>query len=356
MLAIRTAIVAPLVAAGLSAQMFEVYPSRPDVHWTTHTRLDLGSSPGEILMHVPASHFRGVGDRGLGTCNCQVFYRFEVRFWDGDRATREVFATRFYSVVAGQPGPPLHLGTASVTPLGVGPGLVAQTLFVIGPPPIVTMPCTDGFFLGVDVGAATYDDNGALVDGLEVLAAEYRPGLVPVPVRGDYPSNAAPSYAWSKKAGAFPWVNHPNGMALAFACDPRTPLLNLGNRPPKQLGGVEQSFGVGGMWSDVTAGRLDGLDVRVQDISRPNGFAWIILGPALPLPMPVPGIPGCLYVEPWIVLVAPLDANGHAQVPLLAQGAAFNATLLGKAFWAQALVADSTMTFLHFSNAQKGQF
>lgn len=347
-------VLAALAATPLTAQMFEVYPSRPDVSWTTTTRLGLGAAPGEILMHVPGSHFRSVGNRGNGTCDCMLFYRFEVRFWDGNRATPEVFTPVIRDWTGTAPGVLLNPGTApSVTPVGVGPGLVAQTIYLLAPIATVTIPCIAGFCIGVKVGAATYV-SGVLTDGLEVLAAEYQPGGVAVPATGDYPRALSPSYAWSWCLGFCPWVLHPAtpGVTLAFAVDPRTPLLNLGNRAPAI---PSVSFGVGGMHPDNKAPRLDGLDVRVHDFTRPNGFAVVFAGLMPTGGLPFPPWLGCLEVFPDLAFPLPLDGAGAARVNALPQGLASNANLLGT-IWVQALVIDATFTSFQFSNAQAVDF
>ncbi len=345
------------LAARAAAQMFEVYPSRPDVSWTTSTRLGLGASAGEILMHVPGSHFRSVGNRGAGTCDCVLFYRFEVRFWDGDRSTPEVFTPIIRDWTGTAPGVRLNPLTApKTTPAGpVGPGLVTTTMYFLAPQPTVTIPCDTGFCIGVEVGAATYT-SGVLTEGLEVLAAAYQPGGVAVPATGDYPRAGMPSYAWSKLNGAFPWVNAPAtpGLTLAFAVDPRTPLLNIGNRAPAI---PSVSFGVGGMHPDCASPlRLDGLDLRIQDHSKPNGFAWAFAGVTPTGGIPIfPPVLGCLEVIPMLVFPLSLDGNGVAQVNLVPDGLASNANFTGTV-WVQSVVMDSLATVFHFSNAQAVDF
>lgn len=337
------------LAAPISAQMFEVYPSRPDVSWTTSTRLGLGLDAGEILMHIPASHFRSVGNIGNGTCDCRLAYRFEVRFWDEDRATAESFTPVIRGWTGTEPGVLLNpLTAASLTPVGVGPGEVSQTIYFLFPQLSVTIPCEAGFCIGVKVGAATS------TDGLSVLAAEYRPGGAAVPATGDYPRALTPSYAWSQIT-SFSWVHHPDasGLALAFAVDTRTPILNLGNRAPSI---PSVSYGVGGMFPDnASAARYDGLDLRIQDWSRPFGLAMVFMDIA-----PVGGTPfgtvlGCFNTLPNIVFMAPLNASGELRMPLLPQGPATNADLDGDV-WIQAMTIDSSFTSFHFSNAQKVVF
>ena len=342
-------LLAALAAAPVSAQMFEVYPSRPDVSATTSTRLGLGLAAGEILMHIPGSHFRSVGNRGDGTCDCKLGYRFEVRFWDQNRATAETFTPIIRAWTSGAPGIRLNPATvASLTPIGVGAGEVSQTIYFLFPEISVTIPCEDGFCIGVKVDAASF------TDGLSVMAAEYQPGGTPVPATGDYPRALTPSYAWSQITSS-PWVHHPDasGLALAFAVDPRTPLLNLGNRAPSI---PSVSYGVGGMFPDnASSARYDGLELRIQDWARPWGYAMVFMDIA-----PVSGTPfgtvlGCFNTLPNIVFMAPLDGVGELRMPLLPQGPATNADLDGDV-WIQAMVINASFTSFHFSNAQKVVF
>jgi hypothetical protein len=182
-------LLAAIAASTLPAQhMFEVYPSRPDTSWTpvTTTRLGLGASAGEILMHIPGSHFRSVGNSGNGACDCKLFRRFEVRFWDGNRATSETFTPIIRAWTGTEPGVQLNPATiAMTTPVGpAGPGLVSLTMYSLSPYISVPISCQDGFCIGVRVGPATYSGT-VLTEGLAVLAAGYETGAT-VPLTGDY--------------------------------------------------------------------------------------------------------------------------------------------------------------------------
>lgn len=347
-----------MLSSVVAQNPFEIFPQRPGLpaHVTTYTRLTLGLLAGEILMEVPDypghDFFRGIG-RDCTACRIRAV---EVRFQDLNRRTPESFRVVLRSNLA--------TGGPDMTPLGVifaSPWAFTPVIPGVGPivlPPQVVsfpcnnIPCTGGFSIGVELTATVAGD------GLYVASAAYSPLLA---VTGDYPKAAAPSYAWSDPAGIPPLVVS-LGDALGIAaltCD--APVLNMGNiAPPPRLAGLNPSFGVGGMWPDMSP-RGDGLSCRIKHAPHASGFSWLAISPAwagIPLNLGFAGMCEDFHLElqsTIFLALGMLDGSGEIQATLLPPLP--RAFLLGNSAVFQGFTADSLLTPpIRVTNAQKVQF
>jgi len=283
--------------------LFEIYPTRPNISTTDYTRLGL-TGAGEILVEVAPTHFCNVG--GSAVCNCTAL-EIDVTVMDMDDST----ANTFCGIVRDALGVQIGITLPQLTTVGGG-GPSVETFRVPFTLP-VTLPCTGTFYFGIKVDAP------ACSDGIYVAAARYQSTLGGCAGRGETGRAGAPSLLFTGPILA-PWLG-PKQFSLRMGLTMDGPVLNLGNAPFLGLAACApwfNGYGVGGLYPySGTAPGPDLLIARAQEVASPNGQIAVFAGitPWVPLCLPPYGTL-CLYPELYVGVIQ-LDGQGLGTAPLL---------------------------------------
>lgn len=300
-------LVLPFAVDRVAAQnLFEIYPTRPNISTTDYTRLGAPATGGDILVEVSPTHFCNVG--GSGFCACSAL-EIDVTLMDMDDSTPD----RFRGVIQSPIG--TYLTTTAWTTMTTGSGGPSVETFRVSFLPVPLLPCTGTFYFGVEVEASSCGD------GIYVAAARYDSTLSGCAGRGETGRVGAPSLLLSGPPGAaVAWLG-PKKTSLRMGITMDSPVLNLGNAPfiaqtmcaPWWLG-----YGVGGLYP--FSGAIPGPDTlvaRAQEVSNPGGQIAVFAGitPWVPFCLPPYGML-CLYPELYVGTIQ-LDGSGLGTASLL---------------------------------------
>ena len=309
--------VAPLTAQNL----FEIYPTRPNISTTDYTRLCAPLGGGEILVEVAPTHFCNVG--GSTTCTCSAL-DIDVTLQDLDDATPNQFRGKVYDAFW------LLIGSTAWTPMTPGTGGPSVETFRVPFIAPVALPCNGTYYFGIEVDAA------ACNDGIYVAAARYASNLSGC--GGETGRAGAPSLLFCGPVGGpgAPWLG-PKQYSLRMGITMNAPVLNMGNRVVTPAGlpcfPWATGYGVGGLYPLNTLLQQE-LWARVQDVNSPNGTALLFadIFPAAP-PFCIPPF-GLLCLNPhFTVCTIPLDAAGLGTCRALP----INLGMAGKTLYFQAV-------------------
>lgn len=293
----------------LAAQnLFEIYPTRPNISTTDYTRLCVpDASGGEILIEVAPTHFCNVG--GAPNCSCSAI-GIDVTVADGDDSTPDQFRGVWRNAALGAP---IYTNWQPMTTGTGGPSVETFRIpFVdaFGQPAPIALPCTATFYFGIEVGPRVCDD------GVFVAASRYQSALSGC--AGETARFGAPSLLFCGPApiGPYvPWIG-PKNFSLRMGLTMDAPVLNIGNQAgifTTPCAPWDTGYGVGGLYPfNSSSVPPDTLWARVQDTVSPNGTAILI---ASLTPFPAVCVPPygmlCLLPDPGIFLRSfALDDDG----------------------------------------------
>lgn len=286
--------------------LFEIYPTRPNISTTDYTRLGVPATGGDILVEVAPTHFCNVG--GSAFCACSAL-EIDVTLMDMDDSTPNSFRGVIQSPIG------TYLAVTPWTPMTVGTGGPSVETFRVPFTASPVLPCTGIFYFGVEV------DGSNCGDGIHVAAARYDSTLSGCAGRGETCRVGAPSLLWSgAPAAAVAWLG-PKKMSLRMGITMDSPVLNLGNTPflyAAACAAWKDGYGVGGLYPySGTSPGPDLLIARAQEVASPNGQIAVFAGitPWVPLCLPPYGTL-CLYPELFVGVIQ-LDGSGVGTAPLL---------------------------------------
>lgn len=328
---LKVLVFASVIPTTVTAQNeFMIYPERNGSAATYSSRTS--NQKVEQFMEVSANNFQGVGDGG-GACLAFGMYHWAT---DEDAASQESFSVIFRKP-GRAPGPDTSAAgvIAKVGPfmLPTGTGRAGWRIVTSFSRP-VQLPCTGGFFMGIELDA----DNWPSMDGHSIWDARYNP-----PANraiGDNPRQNAPQHAWSNLSGttrSYPW-------SWRMGVLVRAPIVNPGSIDPnsaRQTPLGSTCWGAGGLYPDIGGNpRRDGLEMRIEDSANPNGIGIALLALRFSTtPTTVPGINGRLHVLPGFLLAMGFSgAQSGVSVVRIAAPRVLPTSFVNAAFTFQGLV------------------
>jgi hypothetical protein len=343
--------------AAQTPHLFELVPHTRDAFPACSrisSRAMLGVNQGELLVHVPVSHFAGVGQDNT---SCTVVGA-QLMTQDEDRTTREAF----FVVVRGEAtggGPdcaaaPLLREGPFLTPAATGTGPIAFDLTVTFATP-VTLPCCVSFYMGIEVATApTWP-----ADGQSLWISQYR-GISTGALDADFsdtPCIGSLNVGWHCMNGQ---AAQDTARTYWFGLLTDMPVLNMGNidptLPPSHClnsgtrGGT--SFGVGGMFPCCATGRMDGLAARVRESD--NDFLALFVSDQAICPGPTfPAFDGQLLLSGSLLFVnfaAISRTVGETVIPLLSPNSPSCSAFVGIDVPWQAVTFSLAFTNWRFTN------
>ncbi|MBI5853490.1 MAG: hypothetical protein HZB39_20970 [Planctomycetes bacterium] len=339
--------------AGVTANLFEVYPDAAGTGTSHTTRMSLGTGVGELLYDVTANHHAGIGDSGAG-CELRSF-RFVTQ--DQNQATPETCRMILRAeTAAGTPdltAPGLLFRSGAIGLFGSGGGVGALMVTVSFGIPL-DVPCLDGFLYGIEVGAAP---GWPATDGQSVHMAGRAPLAT---ITGDIPRSTAPINAWYVSGATA--SRAASGRAMRFAGGVESPVLDMGCIDPGNPLTPRTSFGEGGLYPDVKnvgSGRDDGIAARILDSVNDGGVTVLLLslGGATP-GVSLPGVEQRLWLN---LAFTPITAGiaaisgGVASVTVVPPGGV-PASVIGASVDFQAATLSAGATNLRLTNLQSVSF
>lgn len=303
-----------LFAAPLTAQnLFEIYPTRPNISTTDYTRLGLGFAAGEILVEVAPKHFCNVG--GSASCSCSAV-DIDVTLLDLDDSTPDEFRGVIRAPVGMVPVPGgLAVAYTAWQTMTTGTGGPSVETFrlpfldLLGNQVPVSLPCNGTYYFGIEVKSA------ACNDGIHVAAARYGSALSGCAAGETCAANAPSLLYFGAPAPAVgvAWPG-PKKYSLRMGITTDAPVLNMGNQAAFLSTDClpwSKGFGVGGLYPNVYSPMLtqESVWARVQDVASPGNAAilFVSVGPATPVCLPY----GLLCIQPLIsICTIPLDNTG----------------------------------------------
>ncbi|MEZ5966370.1 MAG: hypothetical protein R3F56_21220 [Planctomycetota bacterium] len=283
------------LAAQFRASEFQIYPAPNTADFAT--RGTLGNNPGEILMEVPATHFSGIGQDNTGTGTILIGFRHVLQ--ERASATGNTYSLLVRRGTGGRPS------TDSA-------GILMQTSTLTGPPssgnaawiitydlatPSAALPTCDTFYFGVETSPAT-----------SFTGLAWHMVTTGGPARGDNPAESplVPNLAWDRVSGSLV-PRQPPVCAYNMSVRVLAPVLNVGNVDPSWSNGSAinfTSYGLGGMWPQVSGTRSDGLACRVRDANNANGSFVVFASSGVVCPgSPLGNLAtGALYLTPSVLV------------------------------------------------------
>lgn len=325
---------APLAAQAVN--VFEIYPDATGAATTYVTRMNVGTSAGEMFQEVPKTLFRGVGDTGT---SCAVT-GFRMSTADENGATQEQYSVMFRKAAP--------TGGLDATPAGVllqagpfltpiGSGRVGWQITVTLPAPL-SVPCDQEWFLGLQVQAAAWT-----ADGQSLYVAYYYPPTTRF--IGDNPRLNAPNHSWYIGPTGSGTANAVQTVRVA-ALTPAA-ILNMGSIDPLNTKQVGTCYGAGGLYPDISGGpRVDGIEARVRDLANAGGSAVLFLANGIwPISTGISlvGISGHVYLDPtaaMVLLGSATNTSGEAVIPIVPPNV-LTPNLLGWTGYFQALTVNA---------------
>jgi len=321
----RSSLIA-LIAAGLASgpvlaqarvNLAEIYPAATCTNYTS--RGTLGGNAGEILLEWPESHFSGVGHDLTG--NGTILTGFTHVVQDQNAATTSTYSLLLRRAVGGRPSTDaagILLQTSSLS-LPQGTGTIAWIITHDFASPTTVLPTCDTFYMGVSTVAAPWPNDG--------LSWHMATATTVGGTQGDNPANdpRVPNLAWDRVAGSAV-ATQPTPRTYRFGLRVGAAVLNLGNIDLGWISGCGRlnnftSYGLGGMWPQITGPRADGLWCRVRDAASAQGSFVLLSSPLLACPgIPLPSLAsGALYLYPDRLVPMALgslgpDGEGTTQV------------------------------------------
>lgn len=269
-----------------------------------------GSNAAEVECFADISNngFRGVG--AVDNTTCQVTGQVYV-IQDQDSLTASPFRLILRSAVAPNGLPDgtaagLIATSANInTPTTAAGGAAAWAYSSTWATP-VTVPCENGFFVGVTLLPQATTTDFVLTQSASLFSAGATPPTTSV---GDNPRVPAPVWHACR-------VDQPAGTASRTTSQRTLTIVALTAAATMNIGNVDgnaggyTSYGLGGLYPAVKlAPRDDGLACRVEDESNAGGVCAVFLSTGfLPGGLTLGGIGGAVWVNPGTLIMVSIGA------------------------------------------------